>query len=466
MTRPSNWKKQLAVIAAMVMVMVFLTTPFTYADDYGDYILEGLKDVILQKFVDPLKYEDLKGDTPQEIFDNLDIHSEYYTREEFDAFLDQIMGEFSGIGAYIEEKEGKVYIDETIDDSPAKKAGLKAGDEIYTVDSIPTKGMTVQEAVNLIRGEEGTKVTLEIKRAGIDKILKYTITRAVIESNPIQWETIDGIGYIKIDSFNEKASNNFSKAVTNMKEEKIDKIIVDVRDNPGGSLDEVVNISRLLVPKGPVVFVDFRSYKLTYSSFLSKPIFEDIVVLTSEGSASASEILAAAVQDTKAGVVVGKTTYGKGSVQRLYGMFNGDGYKITEARYLSPNKTIIDGVGVIPDYEVERYPEEFHVEKLLPLSLVETLNKEDNNDTVLAIQQRLRIIGYEITDEDGWYGESTQKAVEAFAKGHGIKTTQLTPEMQFDIDFVFRLTVSNKKMTNSYNLHWTTLKIKILKQQQ
>ncbi|KAB3534754.1 S41 family peptidase [Alkaliphilus pronyensis] len=445
MIKFSSLRHKTSLVIAVVMVMVFLTTASAYGDDYNEYLLEGLKDIIIDKYVDHLDYEDLEGETPKDLFENLDSHSEYYTKEEFESFIEDITGEFAGIGAYIEERDKKVYIADVISGAPAEKAGLKAGDEILKVDDTLTRGMSSSEVASIIRGPEDTEVTIRIRRAGVKNLLKFTITRGIIESNPIEWDIIDGIGYISIEVFNEKADDYFKKAVDIMEEKEIEKVIIDVRNNPGGSIDEVVNICRYLVPRGPVVFIEFKGHNLTYSSFLDEPVFDDIVVLANEGSASASEILAAAVQDTKAGVVVGKQTYGKGSVQRVYGLFNGGGYKLTEARYLSPNKTTIDGVGVTPNFDVDRLPEEFKIDDLLGLIPTKTINKGDKSDDVLAIQQRLQIIGYEISDEDGVYGEATQEAIDTFKKEYGFTHQELTPELQYSIDFVFRLIVSSEE---------------------
>ncbi|KAB3531867.1 S41 family peptidase [Alkaliphilus serpentinus] len=453
--------KQMAVVLVLVMALIATTIPFAYGQEYSEDLLEYLRKQIVKKYVDPITQEELVGDTPQEIFENLDVHSVFYTEEEFSDFLGGIQGEFAGIGVYIEEKDGKILVIEPIEGSPAHEAGIRSGDEIYTVDGKVIRDMVLDEAANLIKGEAGTEVKLGIKRKGSAKTLYFNITRVIFENNPISVEVIDGVGYISISMFNEKAHVNFTNAIGELLyEEGVKQLIVDLRNNPGGSLSEVVNISNLLVPRGPVLHIEYNNHKVTYTSFLKKPLFEDLVILVNEGSASASEILAGAVKDTQAGVLIGTKTYGKGSVQRIYPLMDGTGYKLTEARYLSPNYNVIDGIGVTPDYVIERYPEHINLEELLPIEFTSTISLNTTGDNVVALQQRLMGLGYEIEDNEGEYKEGTQRAVMDFAEDYNLEASEATPELIQELEYYFWLEVASPENDQQLNYALDYLKEK------
>ena len=243
-----------------------------------------------------------------------------------------------------------------IEGSPAEKAGILPNDIIITVDGRPIRGRTSDEVVNMIKGEKGTVVKLRVRRDGYQKIIP--VVRDSIQIDPVKYQIIDDIGYIELQQFNQNAHIKVLKALEYMAERDISKIILDLRDNPGGYLSEAIYIANLFVPKGPVVHIKYRNDKIeTYKSYLEEVPFE-LVVLVNENSASASEILAAAIKDSKAGQILGVTTYGKGTVQELVSLPRGDGLKITIAEYLSPKMNKIDGVGVRPDIMVENIPGE------------------------------------------------------------------------------------------------------------
>lgn len=416
-------KRWRALSLGVMMVLLFtsLFSSVAYGADMSDSELKDLKDVIQMRYVDPLSPEQLKGTTPEEVFSNLDPHSTYYDPDTFQRLLEQLSGSFAGIGAYVNENEGKIMITEPISGSPAEKAGLLPGDQILAVDGKSITGMDLSEAVNLIKGPVGTKVRLKIYRALTGEEFELQITRDTIVIKTVSTEIIDEeIAYLKISSFGENTYDEFFQSVVYLRELGINKLIIDIRDNGGGLLDSVADISKLLVPKGPILHVEYNNYKVSYTSRLLKPVFEDLVVLVNENSASASEILAAAVQDTQVGTIIGTNTYGKGSVQRIYFLPNGGGFKLTEARYLSPNKRVIDGIGVKPDIVVERFPATLDMENLLPLSLERDIPFNAMGDEVLAMQQRLKALGYIIEDKDGVFGVSTQKAIKSFAEANEI----------------------------------------------
>ena len=446
----NNTKKyRLLSVFIITMLIISSMTSLSFADDYTQEELDVLREIIIEKYVDPITSEELKGNTPKELFSNLDQHSLFYSTEDLEEFMQRYTGEYAGIGAYIKDENGKIVIIEPFADSPAEKAGLKAGDEIYSVDGEVLRGLTAEEGAAKVRGPVGTKVVLGIIRGKTEKVDEYTIVRATIVNNPISFQMIEGIAYIRISEFNEHAYENFSKVIGKLKEDKVKDVILDIRDNPGGGLDEVVDMARLLVPKGPIVHIGFNSHNITYSSFLANKPFENLVVLANENSASASEILAAAIQDSNSGTIIGKKTYGKGTVQRIYFLMNGEGFKITEARYLSPNKTIIDGVGVTPDIEVERLPYDINIQEFMPISFENEYEFNDRSDEIKAIQQRLSGLGYYVADKAGYFGVSTRAALNLYAKDKSIeKITTLTTELQEEIEIEFL----NKLLSFEYDI--------------
>ena len=432
--------KQYRLLSVFIIaIMLFASmTATAFAFDYTQEDLEALREIIVDLYVDPITVDMLPGETPQEIFSNLDEHSVYYTVKEFDDLFERYTGDYAGIGAYIKEDNGRVFIEKPMAGSPAEKAGLMPGDEIYSVDGEIIRGLTAAEGAERVKGPVGTKVILGIIRGDNDKVIEFTIERAKITNNPVSFELMDDIAYITIEEFNGHAYENFAKAVGHMAEQKVKRAIIDLRDNPGGGLDEVVKIARLLVPPSPIVHIGYREFDDTYVSFSTLKPFDDIVVLVNEYSASASEILAAAVQDTGSGTIIGKNTYGKGTVQQIFGLTNDEGFKITVARYLSPNRKIIDGIGVIPDIEVERLPYDIQLQEFLPISYANNYKLGDVSSEIEGIQQRLRGLGYTINDKAGVFEQGTQEALKAFVKDYELEeATELTAEIQSAIEFMF-----------------------------
>lgn len=374
------FKKNRMLITVLALAFFVISTAFAQATQYTEADINAIKSIIYHNNVEEISAEELDSKTLEELLEMLDKHSAYYNPEEFHHLIERLTGEYSGIGAYVKEEEGRIYIVEPIKGSPAYRAKFRAGDEIFSVNWKSIRGMDLSEAVNLIRGKTGTRVVLGIRRDGAERSKFFSIKREQITIEPITYEIIEGIGYIRIHTFSELTSTSFLNATGELSAQGISSIVIDVRNNPGGSLDSVVEVSRLLVPRGPIVHIEYRDSKTTHTSFLRKPFFRNIAVLVNERSASASEILAAAVQDTKAGIIIGTTTYGKGSVQRIYFLPGGGGFKQTEAIYLSPNKNIIDGIGITPDYIVEQ---ELDSETDIQLEFaIEYLNKREINQEV------------------------------------------------------------------------------------
>ena len=282
-----------------------------------------------------------------------DPHSIYLDSKLYSRLRSEISGSFGGIGVYMGFKNGGVNVLSVIPDSPGEKVGLMAGDSILAVDSQPISEIEPGEVVLKIRGEVGTDVELLIHREGQED-KTYKITRAVIKDETVFGKMLDDkLGYIRITNFSENTGEDFKKLFAQLQQEGLKGFILDLRQNPGGVITSCVEVAKEIVPKGPIVSVIQRDgEKEIFNSELEEAKFP-IVVLLDENSASASELLSGALQDTKAALIVGEKSYGKGSVQTVVPMFQNDGLKLTVAKYYTPNGRSIDSTGIEPDVEVK-----------------------------------------------------------------------------------------------------------------
>lgn len=294
-----------------------------------------------------------------------DKYSMYFNAQEFKRFNEHFDSTLSGIGVYVEiaQKTGLVSVAAPIKGSPGEKAGLRAGDAILAVDDKDIQGMSIDEAVNLIRGPKGTKVKLTVKREGAAEYLTFVITRDVVDVSRVESKMVDaqaGVGYIQITEFNERVTEHVSKAINDLKSQGMTRLILDLRGNPGGLLDEAVGVSSLFVPgKQPVVFIEPRNGKRTDLPSNGKSTFDQpLVVLVDGGSASAAEIVSGAIKDLKLGVLMGIKTFGKGSVQSIIKLPNGAGMKLTTAQYLTAGGISIHEKGIEPDIVLAENPKD------------------------------------------------------------------------------------------------------------
>lgn len=281
-----------------------------------------------------------------------DPHSNYLSPKMYKTLMEQTEGSFAGIGVVMGmDNEQKIHIVGIMENSPGQKAGLQEGDEILAVDGIPVTQMAFDEVAAHVRGQAGTDVVLTIMRDNANQDI--TITRDNIKLKTVGHKMLDNnIGYIQIVSFSEDTANEFNEAYNDLKNQGMKALVLDLRNNPGGLLTTCVEIAKKLVPKGEIVsIVDKQGNKETYSSSLEAPEYP-LVVLINKNSASASEILSGAIQDTKAGTIIGNTSYGKGSVQTILPMFEDDAVKLTIAKYYTPSGRSIDGIGITPDIEI------------------------------------------------------------------------------------------------------------------
>lgn len=281
-----------------------------------------------------------------------DPHSNYLSPKMYKTLMEQTEGSFAGIGVVMGmDDEQKIHIVGIMENSPGQKAGLQEGDEILAVDGVPVTQMAFDEVAAHVRGQAGTDVVLTIMRDNTNQDI--TITRDNIKLKTVGHKMLDNnIGYIQIVSFSEDTANEFNEAYNDLKNQGMKALVLDLRNNPGGLLTTCVEIAKKLVPKGEIVsIVDKQGNKETYSSSLEAPEYP-LAVLINKNSASASEILSGAIQDTKAGTIIGNTSYGKGSVQTILPMFEDDAVKLTIAKYYTPSGRSIDGTGITPDIEI------------------------------------------------------------------------------------------------------------------
>lgn len=283
-----------------------------------------------------------------------DPHSIYLDPKMYELMRSHTEGSFGGVGIVMGFKDNKITVISVMEGTPSEEAGIKTGDEIIAVDGTPTNEIEPEEVVLHIRGEIGTDVTLRIRRAG-EEDKDYDVRRATIQVHTVAGQMLpdtDGIGYIRIASFSEHTADEFKDAYHALENEGVKGMIIDLRENPGGLVTSCVAVANMVVPKGPVVSVVQKDGRREeYESDLAEEKYP-LVVLIDSNSASASEILAGALQDTGAATLVGETSYGKGSVQVILPLYDDDALKLTIAKYYTPSGRSIDGTGIEPDISV------------------------------------------------------------------------------------------------------------------
>lgn len=292
---------------------------------------------------------------------SLDPHSSFMPPETYKEMKIDTKGSFGGLGIEITIKDGILTVISPIEDTPAFRAGVKAGDQILKIEDKFTKDMSIMDAVKRMRGPKGTKVTLTIMREGFEKPKEFSLVRDVIQVKSVRFKTLDdGYGYVRIAQFQEKTDDDFSRALKTLKEENngnLKGLVLDLRNDPGGLLDQAVKIADHFVEDGLIVYTEGREKdaRMKFSARKSgtEPTYP-IVVLINGGSASASEIVAGALQDHKRAVVMGTQSFGKGSVQTIIPLSDESGLRLTTARYFTPSGRSIQAKGITPDIVVER----------------------------------------------------------------------------------------------------------------
>lgn len=313
-----------------------------------------------------------------------DPYTEYYTPAELTELMNQVSGIYYGIGAYVsmDQEVSLPKISGIISNTPAEEAGLRKNDLIYQVGEVSTYGLSLDEAVSYIRGDEGTEVVLTIIREGESDYLEVPVTRRRVESPTVEYEMMeDGIGYIQIAEFDEVTPDQFADALATLRGSGMEKLIIDLRGNPGGSLTDVVDIAGMLLPEGLIVYTEDKAgNKQEYFSDGTKQLDIPLAVLVDGNSASASEILAGAIQDYGAGKLVGTTTFGKGIVQQLIPFKDGSAVKITVSSYFTPKGRNIHGIGIEPDVVCEFDGKAYYSSEEHPDNQLEKAKEVLNNE--------------------------------------------------------------------------------------
>lgn len=332
----------------------------------------GVLELVENNYVEDVDSQEAIYGAIKGMLEQLDPHSSFMTPDEFTGFQQSTSGSFGGLGITITMKNDLLTVMSAIEDTPAWKAGIKGGDVIALINGEPTSNMTLDEAVKKMRGKVGTKIKLTIARKGVEKPIDLTLTRAIIKINSVKYDMIDKeLGYIRLTQFQENSYKEMVNAVRQLTNDGAKGIVLDLRNNGGGLLNEAISIASIFLPiNKTVVFTRERDkqekhYKTEAVNFTNRTI--PMVVLVNEWSASASEIIAGAMQDYKRAVVVGKSTFGKGSVQSIIQLNDGSAVRLTTSRYYTPNGRSIQGVGIKPDVEVEpgviEYTSDYHVIK-------------------------------------------------------------------------------------------------------
>ncbi len=366
-------KKKINLKYILIIITVILLNIFNIAysknidklyekiDLLGE-VLEKVQD----EYVDEIDQAEVMDSAINGILQSLDPYSAYMNPKIFEEMQTETSGEFGGLGIEVSMEGGVVKVISPIDDTPASRVGVKAGDYIVRINGEQVQGKTLMEAVNLMRGPVGSPIEITIRRKGLKKAIIFTIKREIIEIKSVISKLIDNeIGYLRLRAFNENSSNQLKGEISKLeKNNKLVGYILDLRNNPGGLLSQAVRISDFFLDDGEIVSTRGRKSRENRKFFAKKGDRikgKPLIVLINNGSASASEIVAGALQDQKRAVLLGEATYGKGSVQSIIPLRNKGAIRLTISKYYLPSGKSISEVGVTPDIRVEEEDEEFSI---------------------------------------------------------------------------------------------------------
>jgi len=394
--------RSLKIISAILLVFILGVTVglgrFHKVSALSNPIYEDLKvftDVLglLQKeYVEETKSKDLVYGAIKGMLETLDPHSAFMPPNMYKEMQEETKGRFEGLGIEITMKEGVLTVVSPIEDTPAFKAGIQAGDQILKIDGELTKTLTLMESVKRMRGPKGSKVTLTIMREGFPKPREFTLIRDVIPIRSVRYEVLEKqYGYVRLSQFQEKTDSEFQKAVKALEEETkggLKGLVLDLRNNPGGLLDQAVKVSDHFIESGVIVSIEGRreEHKMKFNAHPQEDNLKryPLVVLVNGGSASGAEIVAGAIQDHGRGIILGTQTFGKGSVQTIFSLKDGSGLRLTTARYYTPGGRSIQAKGIVPDIivkplpldEEKTAPQKQPTEKDLERHLIDSKEKE------------------------------------------------------------------------------------------
>ena len=326
----------------------------------GLQLFAKVLNLVQQYYVEPVDTQKLLNGGIKGMLKELDPHTNYLPKQIYKEFESETSGEFPGIGVEITLKEGILTVISSVEDTPAWKAGVKAGEKIVEIDGESTKGLSLVEAAQKMRGKRGSKVKLAIFRDGFKEPQNFEITRGVVKLKSVKYTNLeDGYAYVKLTSFIETTFSELTKAIKRheKKQKDLKGLIIDLRKNPGGLLDQAVKVSDLFLEKGKIVSTigrDKKQEEIIYANKKETKVGFPIVILIDEYSASASEIVAGAMQDNKRALIMGQRSFGKGSVQSVVKLGDGSGLKLTVARYYTPSGKSIQAQGVQPDVIIDK----------------------------------------------------------------------------------------------------------------
>ncbi len=332
----------------------------------SDYVKEVMK-TVHDNYVDTDKvaYDRLSREALHGLVESLDPHSEFLEAKDFKTLDEEMRGDFGGIGIQVEARDGRILVIAPIAGTPGERAGILRGDEILSVEGFTvSKDTSMDDIVDRLRGKPGTKVSIKLNRPSSQKQIEMTLVRELIKVHSIRDVKVlgDGIGYLQLVEFSERTGEEFDKALDQLLQQGIHSLIIDVRNNPGGLLDAAVYVAEPFFKKGDlIVYTQGRrpeDKEELRSETEGEPLSLPIAVLINAGSASAAEIVAGALKDTNKAVIVGERSFGKGSVQTIFKLNNGEGMRLTTARYFTPSGVTIHGKGIEPQIEVVVSPED------------------------------------------------------------------------------------------------------------
>jgi carboxyl-terminal processing protease len=357
------------IILSIIFLNIFTVSAFSKNDLYEKIELFGeVLEKIKKDYVDEVDQSEMMGSAINGILQSLDPYSAYMSPELFKEMQTDTSGKFGGLGIEIGMEAGVVKVISPIDDTPAAKAGIKAGDYIVKIGTEQVQGKSLMEAVKLMRGPIGTSIDLTVRRKNVKKPIEFKITRKIIEVQSVTSKVIsdkENLGYIRLKSFNENSDKQILSSIRKFeRNKKIEGYVLDLRNNPGGLLTQAINITDFFLNDGEIVSTKGRNVSETRKFFARKgdeTKGKPLVVLINNGSASASEIFAGALKDHKRAIILGENSYGKGSVQSVIPLNNGGGMRLTISKYYLPSGKSISEVGVTPDILVEETEDEFKI---------------------------------------------------------------------------------------------------------
>ncbi len=370
-------------IVKLILIFIFLNSNLnakTNEDLYKKIDLFGeVLEKIKKEYVDDVDQSEMIDSAINGALQSLDPYSAYMNPEIFQSVQTDTQGQFGGLGIEVGMEAGVVKVISPIDDTPAAKAGIKAGDYIVKIDGNQVQGKSLMEAVKMMRGPIGSKINLTLRRKGEKKAIEKTIVREIIKIKSVDSKIInDSIGYLRLKSFNSNSSKQLIENINNIENKnKITGYILDLRNNPGGLLTQAINVTDFFLDDGEIVSTKGRRFienRRFFAKKGDKVSGKPLIVLINGGSASASEIVAGALKDHKRAIILGESTYGKGSVQSIIPLSDGGGIRITVSKYYLPSGESISDVGVSPDIFVEEESDNFK------------LNSESDNQLNYAIK--------------------------------------------------------------------------------